>query len=239
MADNKPAIGTLGVIGGMGPAATVDFMRRIVEATPARRDQDHLHVIVDSDPSVPDRTAAILREGPDPSPWLATMARRLELAGADMLVMPCNSAHGFAGAILSAVDIPLLDWPAVVADRAIAQGATKIGLLATDGTLASGIYRSAFATPGCAVIEPSAEAQKGVMSIITAIKAGAQKNSEARQQVRRVSTSLVRQGADLLLLACTELSVLAAAGDLINGIAVVDASDVVARHVVELAYPQT
>src|SRR4029453_14388367 len=110
----------LGVMGGMGPAATAEFLRRLIEATPAGRDQDHLHVLVDNDPSVPDRTAALLGQGPDPTPYLVTMAMRLSAAGAEFLVMPCNTASAFAPGLAADIPVPLLRW-----DAAVAAGVTE------------------------------------------------------------------------------------------------------------------
>ena len=232
-------LGTLGVIGGMGPAATVDFLRRVIDATPAQRDQDHLHIILDNDPSVPDRTAAIEGKGPDPSPQLAAIASRLELAGADTLVMPCNSAHHFADAITRAVSIPLLDWPAIVAKQAVAQGARSAGILATTGTVTAGVYKRALEECDCATVEPLVRDQDEVMSVITEIKEGEYGEANALDRIRLVAGTLVEQGADVLVLACTELSALTATRSLATSSAVplLDASDVVARHVVSLAYP--
>lgn len=230
---------TVGVLGGMGPAATVDFMRRVIEATPATCDQEHVHMIVDHDPAVPDRTAAIFRRGPDPSPQLARMARRLEAAGADLLVMPCNSAHAFAASIRGAISIPLIDWPAVAAHAAAERGATSVGVLATSGTIASGVYATALADVGCSAATPQGEDQEAVMSAIEQIKAGAGGLVAARPAMCRAVDSLISHGADTIVIACTELSLLAAAtpasqracGDDL----MLDASEVVARHVVQLA----
>jgi len=98
----------VGVIGGMGPDATVDFMSRVIAFTEATRDQDHVRMLVDNNPAVPCRQEALLRDGKDPGPVLAGMARGLETAGADFLVMPCNTAHAFADVVRDAVSIPLL-----------------------------------------------------------------------------------------------------------------------------------
>src|SRR5262245_56844098 len=99
---------TIGVIGGMGPAATLAFFGKLLEATHAERDQDHLRVLIDNNPRVPDRNAAIAGRGPSPGPQLAESARGLELAGADFLVIACNTAHAFASEIEAAVAIPLM-----------------------------------------------------------------------------------------------------------------------------------
>src|ERR1700679_257808 len=104
----------VGVIGGMGPEATVDFLRRIVAATPARDDADHIHVLVDNNPQIPSRIAALIDgHGEDPAPVLCAMARGLEKQGADFLVMPCNTAHYYLQRIARAVNIPVLDMIAL------------------------------------------------------------------------------------------------------------------------------
>src|SRR3982751_789037 len=120
----------VGVIGGMGPEATVDFMRRLVARTPARDDADHLHVLVDNNPKIPSRIAALIEgTGEDPTPVLCAMARGLQAQGADFLVMPCNTAHFYLPAIAASVSIPMLD----MVQLAIAKlaGAGKVGLLAS------------------------------------------------------------------------------------------------------------
>lgn len=230
---------TVGVLGGMGPAATVDFMRRVIEATPASHDQEHIHMIVDNDPTVPDRTAAIFRRGTDPAPQLVRMAQRLQAAGADMLVMPCNSAHAFAASIRRATSIPLIDWPAIAARTAADRGAESVGILATSGTLASGVYAKSLADVGCNALTPQGEDQEAVMAAIEQIKADVSGLQGAMPAIRRAVGSLIGNGADTIVIACTELSVLDAAtpiGQRSDGDALVlDASAVVARHVVQLA----
>src|SRR5262245_16312339 len=99
---------TIGVIGGMGPAATADLFAKLLAATPAERDQDHLRVLIDNNPHLPDRNAAIAGRGPSPGPHLAESARGLERAGADFLIMACNTAHAFVADIEAAISIPLL-----------------------------------------------------------------------------------------------------------------------------------
>ncbi len=98
----------VGVLGGLGPEATVDFMARVLALTPADSDQDHIHLLVDQNPNVPNRQEAILRDGENPSPAIVAMAKRLEAAGCDLLVMPCNTAHAWEQDIRSATSIPFL-----------------------------------------------------------------------------------------------------------------------------------
>jgi aspartate racemase len=226
---------TVGVIGGMGPEATFDFARRLVAATPAERDQEHLHVIVDCDPSVPDRSDAIIAGGEDPSPWLAAMARRLQVAGAELLVMPCNSAHYFAAAITSSVSIPLVDWPGVAAEAARAAGARRVGLLATAGTVECKIYHAALKERQLVAMAPGAAEQQGLTHAIKAVKREGS-NPLALRLTREAVAKLAEAGADYILLACTELSTLSSApGGLGQGALVRDAADIVARHVVARA----
>jgi aspartate racemase len=136
---------TVGVLGGMGPEATVDFMAKVIALTPADKDQDHIQMLVDHNPTVPNRQAAILGEGEDPGPVLADMARRLESAGADFLVIPCNTAYGFRDSVENAVDIPLVSIIDVTIDAVgeLAPGARSVGLLATDGCLQASVYQNA------------------------------------------------------------------------------------------------
>jgi len=195
---------TVGVLGGMGPAATVEFFRRLVSATPANTDQEHLHVIIDSDPSVPDRTGAILGRGVDPEPVLVSMAERLEGAGADFLVIPCNTAHHYLPAIRGAVGIPVLDMPAEAAGR-VDQGC--VGLIATDGTIAAGLYQRAFSKRGIELIIPGSEDQKDVMRAIDAIKAGGDP-SAFEGGIASVATRLGDAGAAAVVVGCTEISLL-------------------------------
>ena len=118
---------TIGVIGGMGPAATLDFFGKILEATHAERDQDHLRVLIDNNPRVPDRNAAIAGRGPSPGPQLAESARGLERAGADFLVIACNTAHAFQPDIEAAISIPLLSMIDATTDAAMSQHPRRVG----------------------------------------------------------------------------------------------------------------
>lgn len=199
----------VGVLGGMGPDATVDFMRRVIKLTPAGDDIDHLHMIVDNNPKVPSRIKALIDgDGEDPAPELASMARGLQRAGADILTMPCNTAHNYADDIVAAVDIPLLNMVELTADRILSDlpGTRTIGLLASTALKVTRLYDHAFAPHGVDVIFP--RQQDEVMAMIRSVKS----NTLSDDQISlfgKICQQLVADGADVLLLACTELSVLA------------------------------
>jgi aspartate racemase len=231
---------TVGVLGGMGPAATVDFFRRIVESTTVQRDQEHVHVIIDNLPQVPDRTGFLLHGGEDPGPVLIEMARRLEAAGADFLVMPCNTASAFTALIQDAVAIPVIDWAAETAKGVVTgtSGAKRVGLLATRGTIEAGIYHRTFEDLGVQILTPPEPHQEQVMNAIygpRGVKAGHADLACARIEVDAAGQALVDAGADAVLLACTELSVLFAAHEPRWSAPTFDASQIVAEHVIARA----
>jgi aspartate racemase len=192
----------VGVIGGMGPAATLAFVARVQALTPAACDQDHLRLIIDCNPNVPDRNAAVDGEGPSPRPVLAEMARGLERAGAELLVMPCNAAHAFADAVRAASALPFVDLIETASDAAFDTGARAVGVLAADGCLNAGLYQRSLAARGVEAIVPSAKAQAAFMQLLYAIKAG-DCSPAARRKMRDLANGLVDRGAAALLAGCT------------------------------------
>ena len=221
----------VGIIGGMGPAATGETFRRIVAATPAQRDQDHLHVIVDSDPLIPDRTAALLHGGADPRPRLVAAARRLEASGAQMLCMPCNTAHAYHTEIQAAVSVPLVDMVLETARMANRLG-PRHGLLATAGTVLTGVFHERFRAVGGSLMTPDQPGQEAVTRAIAIVKAGGDLGAAA-DLCRTSSAQLLEQGASHLVLGCTELSLLATR--LSESGPVIDALDVMVNSVVRAA----
>lgn len=197
----------VGILGGMGPEATGDLFLKIVKATPAQRDQDHLRIIVDNIPQIPDRTAAILGHGPDPSPMLEAAARRLESWGAELIVIPCNTAHYFYPAISAAVGIPVLHImrETALAIRREQPGAQRAGVLASTGTLETGLYRDALAAQGLAEVRPGEEAQQAVMQAIYEVKAGGR--DQPRRLLAAAARELVANGAELVIAGCTEVPI--------------------------------
>jgi aspartate racemase len=194
----------------MGPEASAHFCLRLAQSTLAARDQDHLHVLLDSDPSVPDRTEFLLGHGESPVPALIAMADRLVQAGADLLVMACNSASPFTPEVAAAVPVAVVDWAAEVA-RAVAEQdpfPATVGLLCTDGTAQAGVYQQRLKEHGVVALVPGDTMQAQVSAAIYGVKAGSPDRSALRAQVHQAVHSLVAQGAASLLIACTELSLL-------------------------------
>lgn len=191
-----------GVLGGMGPAATVDFMARVLALTPATSDQDHVHMIVDQDPSVPGRQAAILDGGEDPGEAMAHMAARLEKAGADFLVMPCNTAHIFERSVIDAVGIPLLSI--VDATVTACDGFPTVGLLATEGCLAGRQYQRTFEAAGIEVVLQQPEELAALMTLTFRIKAG-DRSDALIEEMRGLAAKLADRGAQAVVAACTEI----------------------------------
>jgi aspartate racemase len=180
----------------------VDFFQKLIDRTPAARDQDHLRVIVDSNPKIPDRSRCILEGGEDPTPALVATAQNLERAGADFLVIPCNTAHYFLDRIRSAVRVPVLDITEAVARRA--REFSTVGLLATCATVVAGLYQRTLGRYGCRVLVPSPPRQEQVDRAIYAVKAG-DLGPQVREWVREAAQELVASGAQALVLGCTEV----------------------------------
>ncbi len=209
---------TIGILGGMGPEATAKFFELVVRNTLARRDQDHLPVIVCDLPQVPDRTEAILRGGPSPLPALARGLATLRRAGADFAVMPCVSAHHFYPALAARSPFPLVHLieETAAAVRRARPRIAKVGLLATTGTVRSGIVRDIFEAAGIEVLIPDARGQERLMGAIYGrggIKAGGT-SGRPRAAVLGLARSLVRAGAQAIVAGCTEIPLVLRPGDL-------------------------
>lgn len=206
---------TVGVIGGMGPAATLDFLGKLIAATPAARDQDHLRILVDNNPKIPDRNAAIAGTGPSPAPVLRDMARGLERQGAEALVMACNTAHAFADDIRAAVTIPFFSIVEESADELARRlpAAATVGILGTDGCLDGGLYQRALAGRGLEALTLDGDGRARFMAAIYRIKAGDTGDS-VRGEIVALARSLEARGAAAVLSACTELPLVLKAADL-------------------------
>jgi len=223
---------TVGIIGGMGPEATAAFMHKLIRRTPAACDQDHLHLLVDCDPGMPDRTRAILAGGESPVPRLVRSAEWLQAGGAELIAMPCVTVHAFVGELRAAVRVPVLSiieelarW---IRDRHPEVG--QVGLLATDGALAAGV----FAPLGADVelLTPDEAAQRDVMAAVygpSGVKVIGP-TAAASKLLERAAAALVGAGAEVIIAGCTEVPIALSQGAV--AVPLVDTLDVLAEAVV-------
>lgn len=223
----------VGILGGMGPLATADFYAKLIAATPATRDQEHIPVVMWADPTVPDRSEG-LAGGPDPTPWLVRGGRNLAAMGASFIAMPCNSAHAYLPRLRPEVPIPFLHMMDEAA-RAVATrhgGVWRVGLLATTGTVRAGLYAEAFAAHGITVVTPDEARQARVTEAIARVKAG-DTGPEATARVAEAAAHLIAAGAAVLLTGCTELPLIFHDGD--ATVPVLDPTHVLAQAAVRRA----
>jgi len=195
----------LGVIGGMGPLATADFFRKLIDATPARDDDDHIPVLIHSVPQVPSRPAAILRGGPSPVPALLQARDRLLAAGATLLAMPCNTAHHWYDDLVAGCPVPFVHIVDAVAGQ-LPAGARRLGLLATRATLRARVYEARLSGRGLELVAPDdATYDRAVQPAIEAVKRGAP--AEGGRLLEPVIAAALEGGAAAVVLGCTELPI--------------------------------
>ncbi|MDX1518264.1 MAG: amino acid racemase [Woeseiaceae bacterium] len=192
-----------GVLGGLGPAATIDFMRRVLELSDAATEQQHVRLLVDQNPGVPNRQQAILDGGASPGPVLAAMAAGLERAGADFLVMPCNTAHAWTADIVAATSLPFISIVDASVD-AILDDVTAIGVLETPACKKAGIYAAALSEAGRDYLQLTDAECRRLMDVAYAVKQGDCGGAQARA-ARSLAAALAGRGARAIIVACTEL----------------------------------
>ncbi|MFV1498676.1 amino acid racemase [Phaeobacter sp. JH20_02] len=229
----------VGVVGGVGPAATVDFLSKLVRGTEAARDQDHIKILVEQNPQIPDRTENLVGTGADPTVALYSTCKKLERGGADILVIPCNTAHAYVDRIQRHLGIPIISILAAATDhiRESFPGTRTVGVLGTDGTIRSGLYQQALEEAGLCHIVPDEQHQNLVMECIygpAGVKAG-HTEGLCKELITRAFSHLVGRGAEAVILGCTELPILVTAGAGELGALAVDPTDVLARKCVQLA----
>jgi aspartate racemase len=223
----------VGILGGMGPQATVLLMQRLIAATPARDDADHIPLIVDQNPQVPSRLQFLIDGvGEDPGPVLADMARRLQGAGAEALAMPCNTAHHFAPAIRAAVTVPLIDMVALSVAHAarLAGPGGVVGILASPAVRRTGLFDAVFAKAGLTPLYALDETS--TLAAIRAIKADGV-TPVASALLSAASAELARRGAQVQMIACTEFSLIADAVPV--GVTAFDTLDLLVRGILAFA----
>lgn len=201
---------TIGILGGMGPLATADLFRKIVVMTKADSDNDHIRIFIDNNAAIPDRTAAILRGGKDPTEEMASALRNLEKCGADCIVVPCNTAHYFIPRLQEMTDIPILNMLEITAREAAKRFPGKKGaILATTGTLSTGLYDRALAAAGVDTVVPDEAQRKTLMYLIYDVVKASRPLREAAETWAGLLDELRGRGADYFILGCTELPILA------------------------------
>jgi aspartate racemase len=223
---------TVGVIGGLGPAATLDFFERILNRTKAVRDQDHLRLIIDNNTKIPDRNLHAAGNGPPPGPALAAAARGLQTAGAEFIVMACNTAHAQELEIRAAITVPFISMIDETIAVVAAMGAKRAGVLAGDACLAARLYQDGLKKVGVETTLLVADSQRTMMELIYRIKSG-----DTGETVRRSMATLARkleaQGAEVIIAGCTEVPLVLTADD-IDG-ELVDSTDVLVERTIVFA----
>jgi aspartate racemase len=225
----------IGILGGMGPAATVDLLQKVLDATCATCDQDHVPVVVWNVPQIPERLAAMRGEGPSPLPAMIEGALALESVGCEALAVACNTAHHWADELRAAVKIPLLHIAEVAVDAVVARTPRPemVGLLATRGTLASGFYQRALDERGVRWIIPNElEQRQGIDAAILEVKAA--RIDAGRPMFEGAAHAMLQRGCGALVLACTELPLM------LRGSSVaahcVDTNETLARAIVQHSF---
>ncbi|OXY82917.1 aspartate/glutamate racemase family protein [Oceanimonas doudoroffii] len=193
----------IGILGGMGPLATVDFVTKIIHQTPASRDQDHLPLLVHSVPQIPDRTACLLENKESPLEALLKGLNTLISGGAGCIAIPCNTAHYWYEPLAQASSVPILHIARACAAALAGEKVGSVGLLATDGTLKAGFYARELAEFGIALTTPRPELQRRVMEGIYLVKSGAVK--QGAQMLDGCMADMLQQGVERVILGCTEI----------------------------------
>lgn len=198
----------VGVIGGMGPEATLDLFYKIIKNTPVERDQDHIHLIIDNYPQIPDRTSFILGKGENPLPYILKSAKLLENIGVDVICMPCNTSHFFEEDIKREIKVPFISIIKCVIEelKNVYKKYKNVGLLATKGTIITKIYENPIKKEGFNFIKPSDEIQKDLMDIIYSIKSG--KLTQNIDKFKKVIDNYISLDAEILITGCTEISLI-------------------------------
>jgi len=200
----------VGILGGLGPEATVFVFQKIIEHTPASKDQEHLRILIDNNPKIPERLPAILGTGPDPVPALVASGQALERAGADFIIIPCISAHYFLPELRRSLRLPIISMlDAAAAQVQAAQPRIKvIGLLAAQGTMKAGFFQKMLGEAGIETIVPEESDRVEVQRNIFKIKdtKGKHNRDEISHRLVEIAERMVLRGAQGILIGCTEIS---------------------------------
>lgn len=221
----------VGIIGGMGPGATALLFQKIIDHTDAKTDAEHIHIVIDNRPSIPDRTSAIIKGENTPAGYIVESGKKLIEYGAEILAIPCNTSHYFYSYIQNQLDIPIIHMLEETAKVCKECGFSKVGVLATTGTKNTKIYDKALEKVDIEAVYPDDDDQKLLMSIIyDYVKAG--KNADSNLYKEAIH-KMVYQGAEAFILGCTELPMVFNDGDF--GMKFIDSLDILAKKTVEKA----
>jgi aspartate racemase len=228
----------VGILGGMGPEATANFLAKVIALTPAQRDQDHLRIIIDNNPKIPDRTEAILTKDKSLFPILVETAKNLEKADADFIVIPCNTVHYFYEDLVTEISVPILHMMSEVVHAVSASlpGCKRLGLIATTGTVASNLYQKQFRKLEVEVIVPDPQYQAKIMDAILRIKAS-HVRGRARREIIKAANLLIEREAQALVLGCTDIPLVVKVSDF--PVPVFDSTEILAKATVKFARSDT
>jgi len=223
-----------GVIGGMGPLATVDFMSRVISLNPIQTEKDHVHLIVDQNPHVPNRQIKTSIQRNEIALLLAESAKKLEAAGANFIVMPCNTAHMFTDEIKKVIDIPLLH----IVEEAVAEisknhsNKMTVGIMATSACLESKIYQEGLSSANRNFIVPDEHFQDECMGIIFSIKDG-KEIKPMKSRMVKVAEHLIARGAEIIIAGCTEIPLIIKDNDI--EVPLISSTEILALRTIEFA----
>ena len=200
----------IGILGGLGPEATVFIFEKILEHTPASKDQEHLRILIDNNPKIPERLPAILGSGPDPVPMMVSSGKALEKAGAEFIIIPCVSAHYFLPELRRKITLPILSMldEAAKEIKASQPSIQRVGLLAAEGTMKVGLFQNRLFDEGVQTIIPEGNDRAEVQKYIFKIKDTRSKHDrhEISRKFGEIGKSLIDRGAEAILIGCTEIS---------------------------------
>lgn len=223
---------TIGILGGMGPDATALFFQRVIALTPAQCDQEHIPIIINNNPQIPDRTDAILANGENPVPALQDAIIILEKASVDFIFIPCNTVHVYYNEMQRCVDVPIVNLIESVVDDILNRfpDINKVGLLSTLGTIKSGLYHNTLLKHDIELVAPNEVQHDNLQGAIQELK----KQSKDTSAIQSLANDLVRAGVEGIILGCTELSLIAK--QLILSVPVFDSIEILAEKAVRLAF---
>lgn len=221
----------VGIIGGMGPGATALLFQKLIDYTDAKCDAEHVHILIDNNTQIPDRTTAILNGDDTPALHIIESGKKLEQCGAELLIIPCNTSHYFYERIQRELTVPVINMIAETAKVCLKNGYTKVGVLATSGTLKTNIYAEELKRFGIETVYPDENGQKKVMEVIyDQVKAGRRINVQILDQTLK---RMAANGAQAFILGCTELPFAIKNGDF--GYYFLDSLDILAKQTIERA----